>query len=141
MLRRLKYTSLFAKDLSAQQIDGIVQVAAQSNARIGVSGVLLATGRVFFQIIEGPPPAIETLFARIRRDPRHHSVVVLRDESEVASRLFPNWSMRKIDLSGSAGVRLRPVIEILESIQELQRTSERLSRALELSIWRELAVE
>ena len=34
---------------------------------------------------------------RLAEDPRHHSLVVLSRSEEVRDRLFPDWSMERVD--------------------------------------------
>jgi len=44
------------------------------------------------QTIEGAPAAIEALYAKIRRDPRHSGLILICDEP-VAQRSYGDWSM------------------------------------------------
>jgi hypothetical protein len=111
---RLKYVSRFARSLADEDIDAIVASSARNNALEGISGVLLAIGDVFLQILEGPAAGLSRVFERIEVDPRHRDVVVVR-RSYSSSRLFPGWPMRRIELDDEARTRLFPVLRIIQS--------------------------
>jgi len=71
---------------------GILMGARRNNARDAISGALVCRQDIYLQMIEGPAPAIDALYARILRDDRHLDVQHLwRGESE--DRLFPGWAM------------------------------------------------
>ena len=57
------------------------------------------------QLLEGSKPAVLSLFAKIKDDPRHRDVVVLL-ESETPNRDFQQWSMgfKKVDSNTSREV-------------------------------------
>lgn len=62
------------------------------NEQHSITGLLCYSQGHFVQLLEGPPPAINTLFANIQRDTRHHHVVCLRGGAG-PTRWFPDWSM------------------------------------------------
>jgi hypothetical protein len=137
-MKRIKYASRFAADLGQPEIEGIVSRAAATNARLGITGILMSSGRLFYQVIEGPDREIDELFASISGDPRHCDILLLAEET-VAARAFPDWGMRRIDLGADAEERLRTARELLVDILEKRREVERLTRTLERAIWYELA--
>lgn len=71
---------------------GILLSARRNNPRDGITGALICRHDLYLQLIEGPAPAIDALYARIAQDDRHNDVNLLL-ESEVAERLFPDWAM------------------------------------------------
>ncbi len=77
------------------EISQILQTARANNSREGVTGALLFNSGCFAQVLEGPRPAIERIFERIQRDPRHGEVTILESE-ETAIRDFPEWSMAHV---------------------------------------------
>ncbi len=52
----------------------ILKVARSKNADLGVTGALMLYDDWFAQVLEGPQPVIEALYARIKTDPRHNGV-------------------------------------------------------------------
>lgn len=78
--------------ISPAQIQDIVQVSRERNATVDVTGVLVFSGEHFAQVLEGSAPALGSLMASIRRDPRH----VIVHEWPLApapERWYAEWSM------------------------------------------------
>ncbi len=80
----------------AQSMALLVQCQA-NNVRNGVTGMLIHDGERFIQVLEGSPATIDSLFNRIRHDPRHSGVDVL-EVSIDQPRLFGAWSMGSVSL-------------------------------------------
>jgi hypothetical protein len=135
-MKRIKYISRFSRPHSARDIEELVRQSAESNKAREVTGLLITAGGVFFQIIEGPKHSVDELYLKIRSDPRHIDVVLLAEE-EVDRRLFPDWSMGKMDLDAGSYVRTDSMKAIMESITGLQMISEKLAKALEIAAWDE----
>jgi hypothetical protein len=73
------------------EIAQILQTARRKNKEQNVTGALLFNSGYFAQALEGPRLAIEQIFERIQRDPRHGDVTVLSSQKE-GRRDFPEWS-------------------------------------------------
>lgn len=138
-MKRIKYVSQYARDLGPADIDALVAQSASNNAARQVTGILMSSGRVFFQILEGPESAVDELFVRIRRDSRHRDVLLLATENDIPSRFFPDWSMRRVALDGLAAARMAPARDLLQAIHEKHRELEHLTTDLERAIIAELA--
>jgi hypothetical protein len=137
-MRRLHYISEFADSLSPEDIEAITRVSAVNNARDGVTGMLMASGQLFFQLIEGPDEAVDKLYNRILGDHRHKNVMVLGDERGDLKRQCPDWAMRKVDLSLDAAVRSEPLKVILDVSAAQFRILRDLVSTLERAMWRQL---
>jgi hypothetical protein len=135
MLKRIKYVSRYAKPLTADDIRRLAEAASRKNAKLGVTGVLMTSGGIFFQIIEGPPEAVDALWAAIGRDPRHTDVLLLSAEEGIRRRLFPDWGMRGMDLDAEAGDRLEPLKAILSAVLAQRQVMDNLSAVLERAVW------
>lgn len=94
-IKSLTYTSLASLDLDGRDIEAIHAKARELNALDGISGLLVFNGTHFLQIIEGSHQAIDDLVERLRRD-RRHSAFEVRDERDVGSRAFADWSMELV---------------------------------------------
>jgi hypothetical protein len=92
MLLRMFYTSTASTPMAAQDLEALLAQSRASNARQAISGALLYHDRSFFQVLEGPEPAVRELWAKIERDPRHHALHVFL-EQQPAGRLFAEWTM------------------------------------------------
>ena len=138
MLKRIHYISSFVKDLSVDEIKEISSQAAKNNAEKDITGVLMAKGGVFFQIIEGPEENIDRLFTNILKDIRHEKIITLGIQVGDLKRLFPNWHMKEINLDTTTSERLQPVKAIIDAVHAQAAIIENLTEALAASAWAEL---
>ena len=138
MLKRIHYISSFVKDLSVDEIKEISSQAAKNNAEKDITGVLMAKGGVFFQIIEGPEENIDKLFTNILKDIRHEKIITLGIQVGDLKRLFPNWHMKEINLDTTTSERLQPVKAIIDAVHAQAAIIENLTEALAASAWAEL---
>jgi len=138
-LKRIRYVSRFSRTLTSEEIESLVQRAEGKNAVLGITGIFMATGNLFYQLIEGPEDAIDRLFATILSDERHRDILVLETETEVTGRFFPDWSMRRIEIDDAAHARLAPMASLLEQIVNTRRELARQTHQLERALWQELA--
>ncbi len=138
MLKRIHYISSFAQDLSDDEIEDIARQATKKNAEDEITGVLMAKGDVFFQIIEGPEENIDRLFTNILKDPRHEKIITLGIQIGDLKRLFPDWNMKEINLDTSTSERLQPVRAIIDAVQAQSAIIENLTEALAAAAWAEL---
>ncbi|KTR10776.1 hypothetical protein NS330_13075 [Curtobacterium citreum] len=75
--------------------DALAELLRESRLRneaLGVSGLLVAKGGRFMQLLEGPAWSVDDRFAAISRDRRHDEVKSLIRE-DIARRRFDGWSM------------------------------------------------
>lgn len=76
----------------ADDLEAILRSAVEFNSHHAITGMLLCMDTQILQILEGPADAIDALFVKISRDPRHRGMVVLLNSS-IDHRRFPGWSM------------------------------------------------
>ena len=137
MLKRIKYVSRFSRPLTHEEINDLVEKAVTKNMELEITGVLVACGDIFFQIIEGPAKNIDELYSQIEKDSRHKDVLLLNSSWGVMDRIFPEWSMRKVDLEECSRARLEVLRVILETIVESGKRLEVLTNTLERAVWEE----
>jgi hypothetical protein len=77
----------------AGRLDDILTVSRAKNAQADITGTLICRADMYLQLLEGPEPAIQDVFDRIRADDRHVDVNILVWQT-VETRLFPKWAMR-----------------------------------------------
>jgi len=136
-IKRLKYVSRFAERMSEDQIQEMADKAAADNQARGITGVLMTTGGLFFQVIEGPDDEVDALFARIAIDPRHTDVALLGVE-QTEDRLFSDWGMKALNLDTAAWRRAEPLRELLQVVLQQRDAMDTLSGFLERAIWEEI---
>ena len=74
---RLTYASRLKKPLGHAALENIMNVSRRNNRKLGVTGALCSSPRGFLQILQGPAEAVNELYNRIVRDPRHSQVPLL----------------------------------------------------------------
>ncbi|QLK63589.1 EAL domain-containing protein (plasmid) [Enterobacteriaceae bacterium Kacie_13] len=97
MLLTLVYRSHVSEHVQSASLEELVAQASIKNETSGITGILLFDGTHFFQLLEGPEEAVDSLYSAICRDRRHHNVVeLMRDYAP--SRRFGNVGMELFDL-------------------------------------------
>jgi len=96
LLFQTTYCSRAAADVDDAAVERILAAAHERNPRLGITGLLVFGGGIFFQWLEGPRDAVAGLMDMIRGDGRHDSVVTLSETEEVRERLFPHWDMELV---------------------------------------------
>jgi hypothetical protein len=70
----------------------LLERARRANAGQNLTGMLLYIEGSFFQVLEGEAEAIDALYAKIMRDPRHTRITLIIRET-IAQRDFSEWTM------------------------------------------------
>jgi Sensors of blue-light using FAD len=92
-LDQIAYCSIAGPSVMALGIADWVAQANQSTNPPPLSGILMWEGRLMIHWLEGPPAALDALWARIQNDAGQHCLVPLLRRRGVAQRLFANWQM------------------------------------------------
>jgi hypothetical protein len=91
-LEHVAYASEAVTDFPDDKVRALLAGARAKNAAVGLTGMLLLIDRSFFQVLEGAPDAVASLYEKIERDPRHKRIVKLIQEP-IERRDFEDWSM------------------------------------------------
>jgi hypothetical protein len=89
---QLIYVSAATVPFTVQDLGSLLLRARADNKRLDVSGLLIHHEGSFFQVLEGDPAKVDSLYERIARDKRHARVLTL-SRGPVAQRAFGDWSM------------------------------------------------
>ena len=119
LLYNLVYCSHAAAGVDDKAVDAIVATSRRRNPPLGITGLLVFGGGVFFQWIEGPKAHVTRLMELITSDPRHETVVILSTSEEVRERIFPNWDM---ELVGQGDIR-EVLLDALEQANDAQSSA------------------
>jgi hypothetical protein len=87
-------------------VQDILRVSQANNARVGVTGLLIAHKGWFIQALEGPRRNVSMVFGTIGRDLRHAQLEVMVG-GPVEARLFGGWSMCAHAIAPSAAAILK----------------------------------
>ena len=129
-LHRLIYVSRStapdAKE-ATRQVAGILAIARRQNAAVGLTGALVHSRRWFAQVLEGEREEVDSLFGRIRYDPRHRHVQLLSMQP-ILHRSFRSWSMAA---AGEAPDHLiRRALESLADRRELNAAAREIAKLM-----------
>jgi hypothetical protein len=94
-LLRIVYLSQATGDLSPEALAAIEASSRRRNAKVGITGLLIADESFFYGILEGPPRALLAQMEVIAQDNRHRALRVLR-EHPVEARRFLNWRLFRL---------------------------------------------
>jgi hypothetical protein len=92
------YVSQAKKPMDAATLESLLSSSRSWNTKQGLTGMLIyrysedADKGYFIQMLEGGKSEVRTLFEKIRRDKRHHTVLTL-GEGEIDTRMFSDWAM------------------------------------------------
>lgn len=92
MLIRLVYVSTAQDGVDLNEFKRILQQAQTNNQRRDLTGMLAFNSKIFLQALEGARDQVNDLYARLIRDPRHHTVTMI-SYKEIEERHWANWSM------------------------------------------------
>ena len=97
-LAHLIYTSVETSALPPTDLVRLINHSRKSNLRHDLTGILLHVGNTFFQVLEGDPDVIESLYAKILQDSRHTRITRIIFEP-IARRYFGDSLMNLATLT------------------------------------------
>jgi hypothetical protein len=137
-MKRITYVSRYSQPLSESDLDTLAELAAAKNRQLDVTGVLMASGGLFYQVLEGPAEAVDGIYAAIEGDDRHTDVLVLGIEDGVPTRQFPDWSMKTVNLDAASHVRLLPLKVLMQAVYDQRLILDKMTWAIERTLKHEL---
>lgn len=118
-MQRLLYISTSRSRVTQPVIDEILQVSRRNNAAAGVTGLLIAGGNRFLQVLECDDLAVSLTFDRIQRDDRHFAMVQLAKQT-ITERSFGSWSMGFASGAAPGGGATSPAATIAALIAPIE---------------------
>ena len=91
-MRQIVYFSTSAIAQTHDVVEDILVTSRANNRRDQITGLLVAGGNRYMQIIEGPRANVDRLYRAIRADDRHLAVSTLLSRV-IYARSFDGWSM------------------------------------------------
>jgi Sensors of blue-light using FAD len=133
---QILYCSLAKAPMDAAALRALSQSVAPINRMDHITGLLMYSDGVFVQLFEGPPQAVQHLWARLLRDPRHYGIVQLYHYRELEQRTCQDWHMKLVDIETLRGI----VTQAREEVQQGQHSVwaaaiERMDFLLSTSEW------
>ncbi len=128
-LAAIVYRSRAVRALSPAELHELTCVAQARNSREAVTGLMLYDNENFFQWLEGPAPAVESVMDSIVADHRHTDLEIL-DRRAPDARMFADWSMKLATPGPVMTSWRRDVIEPPREIVEALRAQPKAAPAL-----------
>lgn len=99
-LKRIVYTSRFNGSVTEKDIKEIERYSDINNAKKNITGTLICSDKILYQVLEGNTADIDELYEKILKDPRHNNIQCVSEEFNLREedRQYPNWNMRAVDL-------------------------------------------
>lgn len=125
MLISLIYVSHSLIPPGAQQdeIERIVTVSTERNARLGVRGALLFTEQHFAQLLEGPETAVEEVMESIIQDPRHDQITII-ERKPIDGYRFPDWGLAYWGNAGYMDQKIATVLHKQDEVNQAGQTAQ-----------------
>jgi hypothetical protein len=95
-LYRTAYKSAVSKPITKTELRQILKSSQDNNYADNVTGALLFDSGIFLQVLEGKRGKINSLLARLTKDPRHSNIELIGLEP-IEKRQFETWSMGLIE--------------------------------------------
>jgi Sensors of blue-light using FAD len=92
MLVRLYYASTASDGVDMNEFKRILATAQNNNTNRDLTGMLVFNSKLFLQCLEGSREAVNDLYAKLTKDPRHGNLLLLKYE-QIQKREYAEWSM------------------------------------------------
>ena len=116
--------------MQTDDLEELLGHSRRSNGAKGITGALVYAEGIFMQILEGDRTKLQDLMAKIRKDVRHETVIVLR-ECEIPSKVFGNWKMAYVGATPQQVARwagLSVATGTTESLSEIREEEQRTAQ-------------
>lgn len=140
-MKRITYISRYAQPMDEDKLRALGEAASEKNRQLGVTGILMASGGVFYQVLEGPVEQVDQLYSAIARDVRHTDILLLESDDDVPERLFPNWSMKMVNLDAASHVRLLPLKALIKTVFDQQILVRNMIWAIQRTVQHEMTMK
>ena len=74
LLKTICYTSNPKRELSILELEALYDSSKRNNDKLSITGILVLHNNIFFQILEGEETVVNTLYQKIKKDPRHKNI-------------------------------------------------------------------
>ncbi|GAB5414646.1 MAG: hypothetical protein Cons2KO_22490 [Congregibacter sp.] len=129
----LSYVSTQVHPMSNEELLELLDHARETNAKLGLTGLLMHRGDSFFQILEGGYEEVQGIFEKISKDSRHQRVELVT-EGYVSTREYSDWQMAFVELDGQNFSAMPGFSDILKQTPEAREFLSSLSRSKKLAL-------
>ena len=130
MTYQIIYSSEASTPMQTDDLEELLGHSRRSNGAKGITGARVYAEGIFMQILEGDRTKLQDLMAKIRKDVRHETVIVLR-ECEIPSKVFGNWKMAYVGATPQQVAKwagLSVATGTTESLSEIREEEQRTAQ-------------
>ncbi|KAA1248096.1 BLUF domain-containing protein [Aquimarina sp. RZ0] len=109
MIKGIVYVSKAIVDFNSDDLKKLETFASDCNKQFGITGYLYFEKGFFLQYIEGDDAVVDVLMNNIKQDTRH-TVLSYKNTTDIISRKFPAWYMRKLTKSSLIQINMENVL-------------------------------
>ena len=111
----------------------ILAIAKAFNAQNEISGILIYKDQTFLQLLEGPQDSVQSLYRKIRKDPRHTDIQTIIN-APTYNRYFPQPGLEFRALDNTAEENLPPYHQGLNLDYDISTFTQQPEHALRLLV-------
>lgn len=105
------YFSSWTEPFREEDLSTVLKQSRRNNDKTGITGVMLYVRGSVIQVLEGEKEALDTLYQRIERDPRHTNVSPVLNRP-ITQRLFAAWSMGYETISARQLEEIKAIVDL-----------------------------
>lgn len=91
MIKTICYISDALENESLNNIETLYEKAKANNLKNNITGILIYKNKNFLQVLEGDSKTVDTTFAKIEYDTRHHNIFKVINTS-IEGRIFEDYN-------------------------------------------------
>ena len=105
------YFSSWTEPFREEDLSTVLKQSRHNNDKTGITGVMLYVRGNVIQVLEGEKEALDMLYQRIERDPRHTNVSPVLNRP-ITQRLFAAWSMGYETISARQLEEIKAIVDL-----------------------------
>ena len=113
---QLIYSSTPTSDLCQTRLKKIAANSSTRNKQNDITGVLVMSGGLILQVLEGEEKTVRKLFKKIASDPRHSNCTLLL-QRKTKRRAFSGWSLGYSNADDGHAYEMRLIVNALKAKQ------------------------
>ena len=98
-MKQLVYLSKASPIFDVGELPALTSLSNKNNERAGITGCMVFASGYFLQLLEGEDFAVDQLYRKIQRDPRHTSTKILMNRDiDADKRVYTRWFMSSFNV-------------------------------------------
>lgn len=121
MLKTICYTSEVNSSIKLMELEALFNQTQSKNNSHNINGVLVKRNNLFFQVIEGNPIIIDTVYEQIKKDSRHSNII------EFLNKPITELSFKSFEIGYSIVKDMDTLYSLQSYVLELEKNNNKNS--------------